>query len=75
MKIETSKKLVGVLKYYNYNIDIIQDFDNYDCFEFWLYKEDETIKMYCLGLLELDLEVIKNNIEKWIKEYNEQFIY
>ena len=72
MKLETTKKQVGVLRYYNYYIDIIQDEQAY---EFWLYKQDESVKMFCLGLTELNFEIIENNIENWIEQYNKTYVY
>lgn len=74
MKLETSKKQVGVLKYYNYYIDIIQD-DEEQIFEFWLYKKDYGVKMHCVGIKELDFEIIENNIEDWIDVYNKTYVY
>ena len=72
MKLETNKKQVGVLTYYDYYIDIIQDDHTY---EFWLYKKDYVVKMQCIGLTELDFDIIPNNIENWIGLYNEQYVY
>lgn len=74
MKLETSKKQVGVLKYYNYYIDIIQNDDD-STFEFWIYKETLGVKMFCIGITELNMEIIPNNIENWIKLYNETYVY
>lgn len=72
MKLETSKKQVGVLSYYNYYIDIIQD-DG--CYEFWLYKEHASVKMFCIGLTDLKIEIIQNQIENWIELYNKSYVY
>lgn len=74
MKLETTKKQVGVLTYYDYYIDIIQD-DDEQTYDFWLYKKDYGVKMHCIGLTELDFDIIPNNIENWIVLYNEQYVY
>ena len=74
MKLETNKNIVGSLRYYNYIIEIQQDNEN-NIFEYWLYKEDTGIKMLMFGIDSINLEIIQNQIEDYIKLYNEQYIY
>lgn len=74
MKLETNKNIVGSLRYYNYIIEIQQDNEN-NIFEYWLYKEDMGIKMLMFGIDSINLEIIQNQIEDYIKVYNEQYIY
>lgn len=72
MKIETTKKQVGVLRYNDYLLDIIQD-NEQNIYEFWLYKDDYGVKMHCIGIEDLNLEIIQNNINKWIDFYNNNY--
>ena len=74
MKLETNKNIVGSLRYYNYIIEIQQDNKN-NIFEYWIYKEDIGIKMLMFGIDSINLEIIQNQIEDYIKLYNEQYIY
>lgn len=74
MKLETNKNIVGSLRYYNYIIEIQQDNEN-NIFEYWLYKEDTGIKMLMFGIDSINLEIIQNQIEDYIKLYNEQYVY
>ena len=74
MKLETNKNIVGSLRYYNYIIEIQQDNKN-NIFEYWIYKEDTGIKMLMFGIDSINLEIIQNQIEDYIKLYNEQYVY
>lgn len=74
MKLEINKNIVGSLRYYNYIIEIQQDNEN-NIFEYWLYKEETGVKMLMFGIDSINLEIIQNQIEDYIKLYNEQYIY
>lgn len=74
MELIKNKYIVGSLKYYNYIIEIQQDFNN-DVFEYWIYKENMSVKMLMFGIDSLNLETIQNNIENYIELYNELYLY